>query len=287
VNNEGGTLTQEDNPRSSPSRRQLLTIAGAAMTTVAFSATLSRTASARAAGSGSGAVAYAESSGGVSLLATGWGGYSNGAIPLDQLSIVDYPGVTAYSYPGALARVYLRPDAARDLLAWLKAFRTNFGTYLRVSEGYRNLDGQEYWWDYYGHNPDYAAEPGTSNHGWGAAVDFVQADMTSANLAWLRSTCASYGFAVYAKENWHFNYTKAYSPVTPAPPEVEPDDDGMRVIAAPNRPTAVIGPGYYRTLPSDEFISAATVLLGEAHVGNERTYDVWKAVALQGQSIRF
>jgi hypothetical protein len=279
-------LTQEDTAGASPSRRQLLTIAGAAVATAAFSSSLSRGTVARAAVS-SGAIAYPEASRGMSLLATAWGGFENGRIPLDELSIIDYPGVVAYSYPGALARVYMRPDAARDLLAWLKAFRSHFGTYLRVNEGYRNLDGQNYWWDYYGHNPDLAAVPGTSNHGWGAAIDFVQGDMTSANLAWLRSTCASYGFAVYANENWHFNYTKAYSPVTPVTPEVEPDDDGMRVIAAPNRTTAVIGPGYYRKLPTDEFVSAATVLLGEAHVGTERMYDVWKAVALQGQSTRF
>lgn len=279
-------LTENNGARAQPSRRQILGFAGAAVASAALGSELLR-GTAAVASSSTAAYPEASAAGQMSVLATGWGGYSNGEIPLEALTIVDYPGVVANSFPGSLAKVYMRPDAARDLLSWLKAFRSHFGAYLRVNEGYRTLEGQNYWWEYWNHNPDYAAEPGTSNHGWGAAVDFVQADMTSANLAWLRSTCATYGFAVYGNENWHFNYTRAYSPVEPTAPEVEADDDGMVVIAAPDRTTAVIGPGYYRTLGTDEFVSAATVLLGPAHKGTTRQYDVWKAVALQGQSVRF
>lgn len=143
-----------------------------------------------------------------------WGGYANGQIPLDALSVVNYPRVTPNRFEGSLDAVYMEPTAGLALTAWLVAFHDKFGSYLGVNEGYRTLAGQRYWWSYWKQNPAKAAEPGTSNHGWGQAVDFVQGDLGTAALAWLRSTCSTYGFAPYVNENWHFDYKGGYVPPT-------------------------------------------------------------------------
>jgi hypothetical protein len=56
----------------------------------------------------------------------------------------------------------------------------------------------------------------------------------------------------------------------------------MKIIQGETRGSAIIGPGYFRALNSEQF-QAALVLYGPAQKGNDRTFDVWKAIALQGQ----
>ena len=146
------------------------------------------------------------------------------------MTLIDFPRVTPYPYPNALEQVYMRPDAALNLLAWLQAFRDRFGSYIRVNEGYRTLAGQTYWWNTYNQDPSLAAQPGYSNHGLGQAVDFEQGELTQTVLQWLRSTCATYGFQRYANEAWHFDYILPYTPVT-ATPELEEYED-MLVVRA-------------------------------------------------------
>ena len=49
------------------------------------------------------------------------------------------------------------------------------------------------------------ASPGTSNHGWGLAVDV--ASMNSAKLTWLLANVDRFGFSWEAQsENWHIRY---------------------------------------------------------------------------------
>lgn len=48
-----------------------------------------------------------------------------------------------------------------------------------------------------------AAEPGTSNHGWGTAVDIVRSPQAE---EWLRNNAAQYGFSTIPREPWHWEY---------------------------------------------------------------------------------
>lgn len=58
--------------------------------------------------------------------------------------------------------------------------------------------------------------------------------------------------------------------------------DEFTLISSPARGAAVIGPGYYRALPTAEFVACAVALIGDPVVGNDRQFDVWKSIALTG-----
>jgi secretion/DNA translocation related TadE-like protein len=128
---------------------------------------------------------------------------ANGAIPLEDLVLVSYPGVRE-SPP-----VYLRADAAAALLRLLDSYHAETGDYLPVDEGYRDLEAQQRAFDQYG-SPR-AATPGTSNHGEGIAVDLVNPPVVrgSAPHSWLVAHAAQFGFAPLTKpdEPWHWDYT--------------------------------------------------------------------------------
>jgi secretion/DNA translocation related TadE-like protein len=130
------------------------------------------------------------------------GGFANGEIPLDRLSLVSYPGVR--TSPG----VYLRGDAAAALLTMLQAYHEQTGDYLPVDEGYRDRAEQQRLFDLYG--PPRAAIPGTSNHGEGLAVDFVNPPVVrgSEAHAWLAAHAGQFGFVPLTQpdEPWHWDY---------------------------------------------------------------------------------
>jgi hypothetical protein len=96
-----------------------------------------------------------------------------------------------------------------------------------VPSCYRNLAGQLNAWRIYQRDGEpSAAVPGTSNHGWGTAVDIV---ITPETLAWLRKHAAAYGFdnadGAQVGENWHWVRTETITPpIKPAKPEEEDDD---------------------------------------------------------------
>lgn len=135
-----------------------------------------------------------------------WGGYSNGNIPLGALARVDYPGIQLDVFPGSLSGLYLKPDAAASMLALMKEYTRQTGGHLHPNEGYRTYAGQVYWKNYWTSQgkPGNAATPGTSNHGWGQAVDF---NLTSAQSSWLAANAPRYGYARSSSESWHYDYT--------------------------------------------------------------------------------
>ena len=69
---------------------------------------------------------------------------------------------------------------------------------------------------------------------------------------------------------------------TPAA-QVHEEDDDMRVIQSKGRGIALVGPGYFRPLDQEQ-AEEAVGLYGKARVGNDRQFDVWKAIHLQGTS---
>jgi hypothetical protein len=127
----------------------------------------------------------------------------NGAIPVEDLVLVSYPGVRE-SPP-----VYLRSDAAAALLLLLESYHAETGDYLPVDEGYRDLEAQQRAFDQYG-SPR-AATPGTSNHGEGIAVDFVNPPVVRGTVphSWLTAHASQFGFEPLTDpdEPWHWDYS--------------------------------------------------------------------------------
>jgi hypothetical protein len=73
----------------------------------------------------------------------------------------------------------------------------------------RDVPAQRY---FYNHQPPPAARPGTSNHGWGLAVDVK----TTAAGAWLLRHGMKFGFShdegERVNEWWHYRYIGGYKP---------------------------------------------------------------------------
>lgn len=131
----------------------------------------------------------------------GWSGRpagvtgSNGRLGASQLCGVDFS-----------SSVRLNCDAATALNAANQAYYDQTGRRLVVTDAYRTLSGQ---FAVRSAKPELAATPGTSNHGWGMAVDL---DRRSA--AWLRANGADYGWVhpTWARsggskpESWHLEF---------------------------------------------------------------------------------
>lgn len=139
-------------------------------------------------------------------LADGWGGYANGAIPLSALSKV--------------GGVYLRSDAAAAMVALRDAYISSLGISLEIEEGYRDYATQVALYSAYLNGAgNLAAYPGTSNHGWGLAVDFKYPMDRQGNRAfdWMLKNSTGYGWWCAGQrfsqiEAWHWEYNGVFTP---------------------------------------------------------------------------
>jgi LAS superfamily LD-carboxypeptidase LdcB len=120
-------------------------------------------------------------------------GYGNGRIPASALSEVEGTGHKLWA-PAADALERARADAAKD------------GVTIGITDSYRSYDAQV---DVAARKGLYsqgglAAVPGTSDHGWGMAVDL---DLDDAAQAWMRANGGRYGFVEDTpREPWHWAY---------------------------------------------------------------------------------
>jgi hypothetical protein len=123
----------------------------------------------------------------------------NGQLPPSQLTPIP---------PGRLENNAARAWNAGPARAGLKL--------LGPHSGYRNLQTQQRYWAKYqtGQGPQ-AAPPGTSNHGWGRAVDLAEPWMRT----WIDKHGQRYGWQKTEAPNewWHINYTGQYTPPKPSP----------------------------------------------------------------------
>ena len=146
------------------------------------------------------------------------------------------------------------------------------------------------------------AVPGTSNHeiqGSKAAVDLrdsgSDAGITvagSRRANWLRANAGGYGLIASGYgfgEPWHYDVLDIHNTPPSAPaggggstPELLLKEDDMIRIQAPGRGIALIGPGYYRHLASDEEVNNSAPLISAHHSGNDRQFDLWVSMALSG-----
>jgi cell wall-associated NlpC family hydrolase len=130
-----------------------------------------------------------------------WGGYPNGLIPPSALCPL---GPAGHS---------LRCDAAAAWRAMSAAYQSAFGTPMCITDSYRGYATQV---RLYGEKPALAAVPGTSNHGWGLAVDLCGGidSYGTAQYAWMLAQAGRFGFVhpTWAdpgngrEEPWHWEY---------------------------------------------------------------------------------
>ncbi|SOE02852.1 D-alanyl-D-alanine carboxypeptidase family protein [Blastococcus haudaquaticus] len=133
--------------------------------------------------------------------ARSWGGYPNGLIPPSAMCPI---GAGAHS---------LRCDAAAAYRAMSAAFAGAFGTPLCITDSYRTYESQV---RLYGQKPALAAVPGTSNHGWGLAVDLCGGveRFGTPQYAWMKANAGRFGYlhpdwaepGNGREEPWHWEY---------------------------------------------------------------------------------
>lgn len=130
-----------------------------------------------------------------------WAGFPNGFIPPTALCGI------------GLAGHALRCDAAATFQAMSGAFAEAFGRPLCVTDSYRTFDSQV---RLYALKPALAAIPGTSNHGWGLAVDMcggIQSFGTP-EYAWMARYAPLFGWSnppwaqpgQGREEPWHWEF---------------------------------------------------------------------------------
>ena len=109
--------------------------------------------------------------------------------------------------------ILLRADAARGFRGLDAAYRAEFGSSICVSGGYRDLATQQ---RLFAEKPGLAAVPGTSNHGWGVAVDLCGGieSFSSSKHAWMKANAGRFGWVHPSwarqgggrEEPWHWEY---------------------------------------------------------------------------------
>lgn len=126
--------------------------------------------------------------------------YPNGLIPARDLCELPQKGHQ------------LRADAAVAFAKMNGAYQAHFGHKMCVTDAYRSLATQQSL--YQTKPPGYAAVPGSSNHGWGLAVDFCDGVQSegSPQFNWLEANSKKYGWMhpswAYSSpfEPWHWEY---------------------------------------------------------------------------------
>jgi hypothetical protein len=129
-------------------------------------------------------------------------GYPNGQLPWDALCPL-----------WGSAGNRLRADAAYGFNQLSQGFAAAFGGPICVTDSYRTYEAQV---DLYRRKPNLAARPGTSNHGWGTAVDLCGGiqSFSTAQHQWMVVNAPAFGWfhPSWARqggsrpEPWHFEY---------------------------------------------------------------------------------
>jgi cell wall-associated NlpC family hydrolase len=130
-----------------------------------------------------------------------WGGYPNGLIPPSAMC------------PLGVGDHRLRCDAAAAYRAMSAAFAGAFGGPICITDSYRTYASQV---TLYGQKPALAAVPGTSNHGWGLAVDLCGGidHYDTPQYLWMKANAGRFGFlhpdwaepGNGREEPWHWEY---------------------------------------------------------------------------------
>lgn len=128
---------------------------------------------------------------------------ANGKLDVSELDPIEAPGSsksTGHKLNDVAAKAYAEMVAAAeaDGITW------------GITDSYRDYDAQV---DVAARKGLYskgglAAVPGTSNHGWGSAVDL---NLNDKALAWLRANAEKFGFTNIPREPWHWEHKGSVS----------------------------------------------------------------------------
>ena len=160
--------------------------------------------------------------------------YANGQLPDSALCPLAFaPGQS------------LRCDAAEQLEALAAEYQKAFGKPLRITDSYRSYDDQV---AVKAAKPFLAAVPGTSQHGWGLAIDVGSpvSTGTSAEYQWMRLHAPDYGWdnPTWARpggrklEPWHFEFYAAGAMPDRYTPGAEGTPTAPAVPTVPTKPTS-------------------------------------------------
>lgn len=163
--------------------------------------------------------------------------YPNGEIPASALHAVPNfaPLSGQQASVGNLSNLMVAV-AAIQLSGLMRAFFLARGKVLSLSEGYRSVGVQNWYWDrFYYKKPGWtlAAFPRTSRHGFGISADLnVNGGNPSGDdLAWLRAHAAEFGFANdVSTEPWHWSYILTPSIIVKnyiSNPQAEDSDESL------------------------------------------------------------
>ena len=109
---------------------------------------------------------------------------------------------------------YARADAAIALAALNEAYVQEYGSNMCITDGYRTLSLQ---YTLKSTKGGLAATPGTSEHGWGLAVDLCASTYQGSKTQWLRTNAPLFGWdnpawarpgGSGATEPWHWEFTE-------------------------------------------------------------------------------
>ena len=143
-------------------------------------------------------------------------------------------------------------DAYRPLATQERIFVARYRTVPVWVPTARKWNGQ--WW-VKKRGEDAAAVPGTSNHGWGLAVDVADSSFETAPVCrWLKGHAAGYGWsAEIQSEPWHWRavhgdrippavlaYEASIAPTPPPPVVVPPSEEDDDMIMARNSDTGEV-----------------------------------------------
>jgi peptidoglycan hydrolase-like protein with peptidoglycan-binding domain len=140
---------------------------------------------------------------------------SNGALAQSELTAIaggqlQHEAAEGWKAPGGPEAAGLLPGGPNSSYR-LKSPASRYGT-------------QEYFWN---HQPPLAAYPGTSNHGWGLAIDLAAEWMRG----WIDDHGRKFGWAKTEafSEWWHVNFLVGSGPFRPAFDPLSKGDRGKRV----------------------------------------------------------
>ena len=147
-------------------------------------------------------------------------GKQNGQLPDNLLTAITggqlhknaAPAYTAMKTAAAKTGITIKPTSSADTYRLLaiqeQAFFTRYSPKPTTSTVTRTYRGQTYWLKK-GYAP--SASPGTSNHGWGLAIDIANA--TGKTFTWLVNNANKYGFYIGVADStspnfepWHWEY---------------------------------------------------------------------------------
>lgn len=180
----------------------------------------------------------------VQIVADGGGAGEQAQLELDRRLAANLPDLSGYSNgqlpDELLCTIPWAPEdrilcaALPNLTRMSEAFKAEFGTDIPILDGYRPLSEQI---TVHHRDPNWTAIPGTSNHGWGLAVDLgwdTFREWEAPEVKWMLENGYKFGWRLPQAlsqdsdrpEPWHYEFGTSYSGddsadfVGPTPPVI-------------------------------------------------------------------